>query len=357
MKRGAGGAGSSPSSGKDRWADFGFSTPPRGSGRVAVRTETAPSARGGGSRKDRGTDDEEEDRGRGATGGSNDDDAGSESTPGKKVGRTKSQDAATKARNQAKYNLERYSLKSAGFKIYREFFVYDQEQCKGVKQVEDIAVCKLCYNKTNKDFHLCEIAGGKGTSTNRKRHLEKHHEEEFMEQIREVGLSKVSGQDGEQLITGFFSPGPLASERQTLQADFDMKMCAYFVKKLVPMRHADCKEFNEMIEAAGKAGGGTSKIKVMHRETLRTRLLEILQLVREKIAKLTEGQFISLGFDCWTSANGETFIASKMHWIPETWEKLMSSIVSVDKVEGKMCAEDIVRITSDFIKKHLSSVG
>ena len=84
MKRGAGGAGSSPSSGKDRWADFGFSTPPRGSGRVAVRTETSPSARGGGSRKDRGSDDEEENRGRGATGGTNADDAGSESTPGKK---------------------------------------------------------------------------------------------------------------------------------------------------------------------------------------------------------------------------------------------------------------------------------
>ena len=156
MKRGAGGAGSSPSSGKDRWADFGFSTPPKGSGRVAVRTETSPSARGGGSRKDRGSDDEEENRGRGATGGTNDDDAGSESTPGKKVGWTKSQDTATKARNHAKYNLERYDLKGASFKIFRDFLVYDQEQSKGVKQVEDIAVCKL-YNTTNKD---CYFGGG-----------------------------------------------------------------------------------------------------------------------------------------------------------------------------------------------------
>ena len=157
MKRGAGGAGSSPSSGKDRWADVDFSTPPKGSER-ARRSEDRDLSFARRRQKDRGSDDEEENRGRGATGGTNDDDAGSESTPGKKVGlgRTKSQDTATKARNHAKYNLERYDLKGASFKIFRDFLVYDQEQSKGVKQVEDIAVCKL-YNTTNKD---CYFGGG-----------------------------------------------------------------------------------------------------------------------------------------------------------------------------------------------------
>ena len=41
--------------------------------------------------------------------------------------------------------------------------MYDQEQFKGVKQVEDIAVCKLCFNTTNKDFHF---VGGSGLEGN-----------------------------------------------------------------------------------------------------------------------------------------------------------------------------------------------
>ena len=50
---------------------------------------------------------------------------------------------------------------------------------------------------------------------------------------------------------------------------------------------------------------------------MRTRLLEILQLVRVKMVKQAEGHYISMGFDCSTSARGETFIASRMHVIPE----------------------------------------
>ena len=46
-----------------------------------------------------------------------------------------------------------------------------------------------------------------------------------------------------------------------------------------------------------------------------------------------------------------------MHWIPETWKKLKSLIVSVDKVEREMCAEDILRISNNFGKQHLSRAG
>jgi len=174
-----------------------------------VMPATAPSARGGGSREHLESEDdrkhlesedesgleEEEDMGGGITGkqGTNKDDAGSESTPGKKRGRTMSQEAVAKARQQAEYNIERYGLKSARFAVCTDFLVYDQEKCKGVKQVEDMAVCKLCYNNSN-DLHMCEIACGKSSSTRRRRHLEKHHQKEFLEQIKEVALSKVSAE-------------------------------------------------------------------------------------------------------------------------------------------------------------------
>ena len=382
MKCKVGGAGGSPSPATKAF-DGWFCTPTKDGGRVAVKTGFSP-ARGGSRDKQADSEDDlelgEEDRGKGTGGranvggraitggrgttgsqGTTDDDAGS--TPRKRKTRTKSQLASAEARNQAEYNIQLFGLKRANFFVYKDFFVYDQDKCKGVKQVQDIAVCKLCYD--NKDaldqpapfLHMCEIASGKTSSTNRRRHLEQHHEKEFMEQIKEIALSKVADGDGEQLISSFFSHGPLASDRQASQALFDEAMCEYYVKKLVPLRHADDPAFNKMVEAAGKAAGGTTKVNVMHRDTLRTRLLEILQLVREKLSNLVEGQYISMGFDCWTSEGGETLIAAKMHWIPETWEKVMSSIVSVDKVEGRMCAEDIVRILNCFVKEHLASVG
>ena len=98
--------------------------------------------------------------------------------------------------------------------------------------MEDIAVCKLCYNDSTKDIHVCEISSGKSTSTNQRRHLEKHHATEFEKQIKEVARSRISAEDGgEQLISVFFKLGPLASDRQTNQALFDEAMCEYLVKK------------------------------------------------------------------------------------------------------------------------------
>ena len=73
MNHGTGGAGGNPLSAKQCWAGFGFNTPTKQDGSVALRTETSPYARGSDGRtrldSQEESEMEEEERRRGSTGG------------------------------------------------------------------------------------------------------------------------------------------------------------------------------------------------------------------------------------------------------------------------------------------------
>jgi hypothetical protein len=86
-------------------------------------------------------------------------------------------------------------------------------------------------------------------------------------------------------------------------------------------------------------------------------LEEIMVKVRRKMADEVKDQYVSFGFDCWTSKSGESFIAGKMHWIPQSFDKVKSMIISVDRVMGSKCAQDLVRILDEFAEEHLSTVA
>ena len=272
-------------------------------------------------------------------------------TPGRPPATTPTVSDAT----QVLADMNKLGTVSASFKKFKDFVVYDPKECKGErKELRDAALCSICIKQEK--LGLCLVRGGRTTPSNRRSHLRAHHRKVLESDMISAESEKSAAPAGASVITDFFTMGPTATEKAKAQANFNKALSSYFVKKVVPLRHVDEESFKDMINAAAAVGGKTP-ITVKCRKTMTRHLEEIMVKVRRKMADEVKDQYVSFGFDCWTSKSGESFIAGKMHWIPESFDKVKSMIISVDRVMGSKCAQDLVRILDEFAEEHLSTVA